>query len=132
MLQPFLYDLEWGAGVTLSRLVAGGGAKVRLRPSAGDNLIRLSPLIRPLVELHWVRMVAGLNGLALMEDDLRRYLFGAERVAGASRWRTDRARSVSLARSLYGHLPAGSFVWNSPRNVTEANSLELLDVLEGL
>ncbi len=78
--QPFLYDLEWGEGVTLSRLVAGGGATVRLRPNAGDHLIRLSPLIRPLVELHWVRMVAGLNGLALMEDDLRRHLFGAERV----------------------------------------------------
>jgi hypothetical protein len=215
---PFLYDLGWGEGVTLSRLTAGGGAKVRLRPNAGDQLIRLSPLVRPLVELHWVRMVAGLNGLARMEDDLRRHLFGAERVAFpaplrrdllelqdgscfycadrlsgasavdhfvpwsrwpndavenlviahascnshksdhvpgplplhrwaqrltihsadladvalASRWRTDRARSVSLARSLYGHLPAGALVWNSPQNVTEANSLELLEVLERL
>ena len=216
--QPFLYDLEWGEGVTLTRLVAGGGATVRLRPNAGDHLIRLSPLVRPLVELHWVRMVAGLNDLALMEDDLRRHLFGAERVnfpatlrrellelqdgscfycadrlssvsavdhfvpwsrwpndaienlviahpscnghksdhvpgplplrrwaerlrahsadlagvAVASRWRTDRARSVSLARSLYGHLPAGAFVWNSPQNISEANSLELLEVLERL
>jgi hypothetical protein len=163
-------------------------------------------------------MVAGLNGVALMEDDLREHLFGAERVAFpsalrrdllelqggscfycadtlssasavdhfvpwsrwpndavenlvmahascnshksdhvpgplllrrwaerlsvhgadlaafavASRWRTDRARSVSLARSLYSHLPAGSFVWNSPQNVTEANSLELLEVLAPL
>ena len=80
MPQPFLYDLEWGEGVTLTRLVVGGGATVRLRPNAGDHLIRLSPLVRPLVELHWVRMVAGLNDLALMEDDLRRHLFGAERV----------------------------------------------------
>lgn len=216
--QPFLYDLEWGEGVTLSRLAANGGARVRLRAGAGDQLIRLSPLIRPLVELHWVRMVAGLNGLGLVEGDLRRHLFGAERVvfpaalrnelaelqegscfycsdaltkaaavdhfvpwsrwpndavenlviahascnsrksdhipgplplrrwaerlsahgadlahaAIASKWRTDRARSVSLARSLYGHLPAGSLVWNSPQNVTEANGLELLDVLAAL
>jgi HNH endonuclease len=53
-------------------------------------------------------------------------------VAVASRWRTDRGRSVSLARSLYGHLPARSPVWNSPQNVTEANNLELLEVLEPL
>lgn len=216
--QPFLYDLEWGEGVTLSRLTANGGAKVRLRAGAGDQLIRLSPLIRPLVELHWVRMVAGLNGLGLMEDDLRKHLFGAERVAFpaalknelvelqegscfycsstltkasavdhfvpwsrwpndavenlviahascnsrksdhvpgplplrrwaarlsahgddlagaavASKWRTDRSRSVSLARSLYGHLPVGSLVWNSPQNVTEANGVELLEVLASL
>jgi 5-methylcytosine-specific restriction endonuclease McrA len=216
--QPFLYELEWGEGVSLSRLAAGVGAKVRLRPNAGDHLIRLSPLVRPLVELHWVRMVASLNGLALMEDDLRRNLFRAEQVAFpatlrkdlldlqdggcfyctsplsstaavdhfvpwsrwpndaienlviahascnshksdhvpgplplrrwaerlsvhgadlagvavASRWRTDQPRSVSLARRLYGHLPAGSFVWNSPQNVTEADSLELLAVLAPL
>ncbi len=216
--QPFLYDLEWGEGVSLARLVANDGARVRLRPNAGDQLLRLSPLIRPLVELHWVRMVAGLNGLGLMEDDLRKHLFGAERVAFpsplrrdlldlqdgscfycsnslsgasaidhfvpwsrwpndavenlviahascnshksdhvpgplplrrwaqrlttrcadlagvavASKWRTDRDRRVSLARSLYGHLPAGSLVWNSPQNVTEANRLELLELLEPL
>jgi HNH endonuclease len=216
--QPFIYDLDWGEDVTLSRLAASGGARVRLRPNAGDQLLRLSPLIRPLVELHWVRMVAGLNGLALTEDDLRKHLFGAERVAFpaplrrdllelqdgscfycsdtlsgasavdhfvpwsrwpndaienlviahascnshkshhvpgplplyrwaqrltvhsadladvavASKWRTDRARSVSLARSLYGHLPARSLVWNSPQSVTEANSAELLEVLERL
>jgi hypothetical protein len=216
--QPFLYTLDWGEGVTLSRLTANGGAKVRLRDGAGDQLIRLSPLIRPLVELHWVRMVANLNGLDLMEDDLRKHLFGAERtafpaplrrelldlqsgscfycsntltgasaidhfvpwsrwpndavenlvlahamcnshksdhipgpiplrrwadrliaysadladVAVASNWRTDRARSISLARSLYGHLPSGSLVWNSPHNVTQANGFELLEVLAPL
>lgn len=79
--KPFIYDIDWGEGVTLSRLGAAGGAKVRLRPSAGDQLVRLAPLIRPLVELHWVRMVADLNRLALVEDNLRRHLFGADRVA---------------------------------------------------
>ena len=53
-------------------------------------------------------------------------------VAVASRWRTDRARSVPLARSLDGHLPAGAFVWISPQNISEANSLELLEALERL
>ncbi len=77
--QPFLYDIDWGEGVTLRQLRQPGGRLVRLRPSAGEELIRLTPLIRPLVELHWVRMVAALNKLTPVEDDLRRHLFGAER-----------------------------------------------------
>ena len=85
--QPFLYDLDWGEDVTLAQLHAGAGAVVRLRPGAGDQLIRLAPLVRPLVQLHWVRMVASLNDLSLMEEDLYRHLFGAERVAFPSRLR---------------------------------------------
>ena len=216
--KPFIYDIDWGEGVTLSRLAASGGAKVRLRQGAGDQLVRLAPLIRPLVELHWIRMVADLNKLAVMEDDLRRHLFGAERVAFpgqlrrnltdlqtglcfycaqpldgpsavdhfvpwsrwpndavenlvmahascnnhksdhipgpvplkrwvhrlaahsddlaevamATKWRTDRARTVSLARSLYGHLPAGAVVWNAPEQVGSANANELLVLLSPL
>jgi hypothetical protein len=79
--QPFLYDINWGEGVTLAQLRRAGCGLVRLRPGAGDELIRLTPLIRPLVELHWVRMVAALNKLTPVEDDLRRHLFGVERSA---------------------------------------------------
>ena len=78
--RPFIYDIDWDEDVTLRRLQADGGAMVVMRPGAGDQLIRLAPLIRPLVELHWVRMVAKLNQLTPAEDDLRRHLFGAERV----------------------------------------------------
>ena len=79
--QPFLYDIDWGEGVTLRQLRRPGGGLLRFRTGAGDELIRLTPLIRPLVELHWVRMVAALNKLTPVEDDLRRHLFGAERSA---------------------------------------------------
>ena len=214
--RPFIYDIDWGEGVTLSRLGAAGGAKVRLRPGAGDHLVRLAPLIRPLVELHWVRMVADLNRLALVEDNLRRHLFGAERVAfpaplrhsltaiqegqcfyceqqlgersavdhfipwsrwpndavenlviahascnshksdhipgpvplerwverlachdlvsvaASSRWRTDGPRSVSLARSLYAHLPSGAVVWNAPGSVDTAIAEQLVALLAPL
>ena len=85
--QPFIYDLDWGEDVTLAQLHAGTAAVVRLRPGAGDQLIRLAPLVRPLVQLHWVRMVASLNDLSLMEEDLYRHLFGAERVAFPPRLR---------------------------------------------
>ena len=215
--QPFIYDIDWGEGVTLARLRAGGG-EVRLRPGAGDQLIRLSPLVRPLIELHWVRMVAGLNDLGLMEQDLHRHLFGAERVAFPSslrkelaamqqggcfyctdpltsstavdhflpwsrwpndavenlvlahpscnshksdripgpvplarwterlvvhgqdlgkaaarvHWRSDRARTTSLARSLYAHLPDGAPVWNAPQQISAARPAELLSMLAPL
>lgn len=216
--KPFMYDIDWGEGVTLPMLARAGGARVRLRPGAGDQLVRLAPLIRPLVELHWIRMVADLNRLGLMEEDLRRHLFGAERVtfplplrrdlldiqrgscfycakpltsalavdhfipwsrwpndavenlviahslcnshksdripgpvplgrwadrlaahgddlaevAVSTKWRTDRERTVSLARSLYAHLPAEALVWNSPERVDTANSAQLLGLLAPL
>lgn len=216
--KPFIYDIDWGEGVTLSRLGAGGGAEVRLRKGAGDQLVRLAPLVRPLVELHWIRMVADLNKLAVVEDDLRRHLFGAERVAfpatlrhdltdlqtglcfycaqpikgscavdhfvpwsrwpndavenlviahsscnshksdhipgpvplerwvnrlslhgaslvevaAATKWRSDRPRTVSLARSLYGHLPTGALIWNAPEQVQSANASELVALLSDL
>jgi 5-methylcytosine-specific restriction endonuclease McrA len=212
--QPFIYDVGWDEHVTLGRFQQTDRA-VHLRPGAGDQLIRLAPLLRPLVELHWVRMVANLNGLGLMEDDLRRHLFGTDRslfprnlregllelqegrcfycpdfltptnaidhflpwsrwpndaienlvvahagcnshksdrvpgpvplqrwterlmrqeaeladIALRSRWRSDRGRSTSLARSLYAHLPEGAPVWDAPQRVSQAHGQELLDIL---
>ncbi len=80
---PFIYDLAWGPRehFTIRRLRAAGprGLEVPLRPGAGDELVRLAPLIRPLIELHWTRMVAQLNGVARTEENLRRHLFGSER-----------------------------------------------------
>jgi 5-methylcytosine-specific restriction endonuclease McrA len=79
--QPFIYDVNWLEGVSLSRLHRLGDDAVVFRPGAVEQLVRLSPLLRPLVEAHWVRMVADLNDLAPVEDSLRRHLFGSERVA---------------------------------------------------
>ncbi len=81
---PFLYELGWGPRESFSaaRLRRHGprGAAVRLLPGAGDELLRLGPLVRPLVELHWTRMVAEINNVATAEPDLHRHLFGAARV----------------------------------------------------
>ncbi len=81
---PFLYDLGWGPreSFSVARLRRHGarGPAVRLLPGAGDELLRLGPLIRPLVELHWTRMVAELNQVAAVELDLHRHLFGSGRV----------------------------------------------------
>jgi hypothetical protein len=81
---PFLYDLGWGPNenFTVARLRVAGkrGPAIRLFPGAGDELVRLSPLIRPLIELHWTRMVAQFNNVATVEEDLRQHLFGFPRV----------------------------------------------------
>jgi len=80
----FLYELSWGPRESFSpaRLRGYGpqGPAIRLLPGAGDELLRLGPLVRPLVELHWTRMVAEINKVASAELDLQRHLFGSERV----------------------------------------------------
>jgi hypothetical protein len=87
--RPFLYEIGWGESVSLRALHAPGGGMVRFRPGAGDDLLRLAPLIRPLVELHWTRMVARLNRIDLDEERLRAHLFGADRVAFPASLRRD-------------------------------------------
>ena len=80
---PFLYKLDWGLRESFSaarlRRYGPRGPAVRLLPGAGDELLRLGPLVRPLVELHWTRMVAEINKVATAELGLHRHLFGADR-----------------------------------------------------
>jgi 5-methylcytosine-specific restriction endonuclease McrA len=77
--RPFLYDISWGQSVTLADLHAPGGGQVVFRPNAGDRLLQLAPLVRPLIELHWTRMVARINRIALEDERLHDHLFGSER-----------------------------------------------------
>lgn len=77
--RPFLYDIDWDESVRLADLHDHGGGLIRFRPGAGDKLLRLAPLIRPLVELHWTRMVARINRINVEEDRLHAHLFGAAR-----------------------------------------------------
>jgi hypothetical protein len=79
--RPFLYDVDWSESVSLAALHRSGGGVLRLREGAGDRLLQLAPLLRPLVELHWTRMVASINDLDIEGHRLHAHLFGAERVA---------------------------------------------------
>ena len=102
---PFLYDIEWDVRYSLSlgRLRAMGGergAPVRLRPGAADKLIRLAPLLRPLIELHWVRMVASINGVARVESSLHDHLFGKDRL-GLPRELRDGLADLQGGRCFY-------------------------------
>ncbi len=77
--RPFLYELDWTQSVGLNTLHAEGGGLIRFRPGAGDQLLRLAPLVRPLIELHWTRMVARINRINVEDERLHRHLFGNAR-----------------------------------------------------
>lgn len=76
---PFLYDDTWlYDGVTGAELVRRDW-QVVLLPGVADGLVRLSGLLRPLIERAWTDDVARLNHLDREHLDLPRFLFGAER-----------------------------------------------------
>lgn len=77
--RPFIYEVDWGEHITPAWVRRGGGW-VRFRPGAAAHLLRLAPLVRPLVQVHWTRMVADLNGVDQQGRLLERHLFGADRV----------------------------------------------------
>jgi len=108
---PFIYELGWGPRESFSvpRLRRQGprGPAVRLLPGAGDELIRLGPLVRPLVELHWTRMVAEINGVATAELGLHRHLFGSDRVVPPRALR-DGIAALQHGRCFYCHRTLGA------------------------
>ncbi|MFM6131235.1 MAG: HNH endonuclease [Sphaerospermopsis kisseleviana] len=82
---PFLYSADWNEGATLRSLRASGNNRLRLLPGVADRLVVLGPLLRPLIELHWVRDVARWTGIATEDDSLRAHLFGTARTSFPTR-----------------------------------------------
>jgi 5-methylcytosine-specific restriction endonuclease McrA len=97
---PFLFDINWDERVSLRSLHNDGGGLVRFRPGASDALLRLGPLIRPLIETHWARMVASINRIDLQEERLRAHLFGTLRQAFPPPLRRDLA-ALHQGRCFY-------------------------------
>jgi HNH endonuclease len=108
---PFLYQARWGPreSFSVARLRRHGprGPAIDLLPGAGDELLRLGPLIRPLVELHWTRMVAEINGVATDELNLHRHLFGSDRILPPQPLR-DGIAALQDGLCFYCHQPLGS------------------------
>jgi len=77
---PFLYRIGWSDDVRRGEFNSGDFDNViRFVGDAGDHLVRLAPLIRPLVQREWAALVARFNQLP--EAELERFLFGARREA---------------------------------------------------
>lgn len=75
---PVIYQINWGDDIRRGTFIAGDFDNlIRFVGDAGNHLLRLAPLLRPLVQREWSSMVARINDLP--EAELDRFLFGARR-----------------------------------------------------
>jgi hypothetical protein len=64
VVDPFLYDIGWDETITRRQFEeASFDRSVHLRPGVGVELVRLSPLLRPLIERLWASRVVVYNRL---------------------------------------------------------------------
>jgi 5-methylcytosine-specific restriction endonuclease McrA len=81
-IDPFIYRIGWDDEVTQGQLGAAEfDNRIAFIGDAGDHLVRLAGLIRPLVQREWVSRVARLNDATKRYTQLEEFLFGASRSA---------------------------------------------------
>ena len=77
----FLYQIRWDESITRSQVRSHDFDNlIRFTGAAGDHLIRLSGLLRPVIEREWTRLVAQLNRDTVPELGLQEFLFGVDRI----------------------------------------------------
>lgn len=103
---PFLYTVDWSDHVTRRQLDRQPGV-LTFVDGAADELLRLAPLVRPLVEVHWVREVSKWSKLSVEEPHLRHHLFGADRTTFPD-WLRSLLRETQQGRCFYCAAPLGS------------------------
>lgn len=76
----FIYDLSWTAEPRRGAFSAGElDTTIALRPGAGEKLVSLSGLLRPLVQRQWAERVVRFNRNSVREFELEDFLFGTSR-----------------------------------------------------
>jgi 5-methylcytosine-specific restriction endonuclease McrA len=75
----FLYSIDWQENTGIKTLRKVDSDRIQLLEGVGEVLIKLGPMFRSLIEIHWVRDVAKMNRLATTESELYGHLFGNER-----------------------------------------------------
>lgn len=78
---PFIYQI--GFDTSIRRPAARGpdfDNRILLVQEAGEHLIRLAGLLRPLIQRQWAAMVARVNRELIEDSRLEEFLFGATRV----------------------------------------------------
>jgi hypothetical protein len=78
---PFIYEINWDETVRHGDLRTNFDNNIRFKPGAGECLIQLNGLLRPLIHKKWASMVARINNL--QENQLEDFLFGLERISSA-------------------------------------------------
>lgn len=78
----FLYDYSWTEDTTENAIWRDDfDDALRLRPGIGTVLVRLSGLLRPLVQERWASKVAGWSREIVDAASVSDFLFGEERIA---------------------------------------------------
>ncbi len=77
----FIYEIAWDDNIRRSqfRNTYEFDNRISFVGDAAQHLVRLAPLLRPLIKQKWVEMVGKLNHLEVAE--LESFLFGADRVS---------------------------------------------------
>lgn len=85
----FLYEYGWTEEVSPRVVTAyqegdrsAFDNRLLLKPGAGEALVRLNGVLRPILQREWAVMIAGMNGLP--DARLEEFLFGADRVSLAA------------------------------------------------
>lgn len=103
-VDPFLYRIGWDAGIRKGEFRDPGfDGTIRFVGAAGDHLVRLSGLLRPLIQREWARMVSGFNADLAAESGLEDFLFGVSRAALAPI--RDDLRAIDAGRCFYCGAP---------------------------
>lgn len=78
---PFIYRVGWESDVGIRDVRRGDfDNRILLVGDAGDHLVRLAGLLRPLIHRQWVAMVARINRDVVEDARLEEFMFGAERI----------------------------------------------------
>ncbi len=76
-----LYRINWDDRVRRRDLAGEFDNQIRFVGRAGEHLVRLAGLLRPLIQREWAARVAQLNRDLTGERDLDEFLFGRSRAA---------------------------------------------------
>jgi 5-methylcytosine-specific restriction endonuclease McrA len=78
----FIYEVSWDEGISTGRIHHSDfDDRLHLIGAAGDHLIAIAGLARPVVEREWLRHVARRNPEEVDELRLEAFLFGSERIS---------------------------------------------------
>ena len=80
-IEPFIYRINWDTSILRQQFDHSDfDNRILFVDGAADHLVRLSGLLRPLVQRNWAAMVARLNRESTDEPRLEEFLFGISRL----------------------------------------------------
>lgn len=78
----FIYEISWDESLTQREFKSiDFDNRIRFVPGAAECLLRLSSLLRPLIQRRWASMVARLNSDFVRDSELEQFMFGPQRAS---------------------------------------------------